>query len=147
MTKKIKVRSLLIGGLFTLLFVMLMTKVYWIQVVEASWLLGEAEKRWETDKVLAPVRGSIVDRNDKAMAIDATAYTVSLNPTIINRYQMSEEIAQGLADILKDSEETKAALVAKIRDRATKKKPDGSDFAMNVEIRNEGWKIEKEKAD
>ncbi|MEW9698102.1 penicillin-binding transpeptidase domain-containing protein [Paenibacillus sp. SI8] len=147
MTKKIKVRSLLIGGLFTLLFVVLLTKVYWIQVVEASWLLGQAEQRWETDKVLAPVRGSILDRNDKVLALDATSYTVSLNPKMIDGYHISEEIAQGLAEILKDSDETKPALVNKIRERATKRKPDGSDFAMNVEIKNEGWKIEKDKAD
>ena len=30
---------------------------------------------------------------------------------------------------------------------ATKKNLDGTDFAVNVEVRNEGWKIEKEKAD
>ncbi|NEW05268.1 PASTA domain-containing protein [Paenibacillus sp. SYP-B3998] len=147
MTKKIKVRSLLIGGVFTLLFVVLIAKVYWIQVVEASWLLEKAEKVWETDKVLAPARGTILDRNDKVLAVDATSYTIALNPKMIDGYHISEDIAQGLAEILKDSDETKPALVNKIRERATKKKPDGSDFAANVEVRNEGWKIEKEKAD
>ncbi|MBD0379173.1 penicillin-binding transpeptidase domain-containing protein [Paenibacillus sedimenti] len=147
MTKKIKARSLLIGGVFTLLFIVLITKVYWIQVVEASWLLDKAEKVWETDKVLAPVRGSILDRNDKVMAVDATSYTVTLNPKMIDGYHISEDVAQGLAEILKDSDEAKPALVNKIRERATKRKADDSDFAANVEIRNEGWKIEKDKAD
>ncbi|MFD0692753.1 penicillin-binding transpeptidase domain-containing protein [Paenibacillus sp. GCM10027628] len=150
MTKKIKVRSLLIGGVFTLLFIVLISKVYWIQVVEASWLLNKAEKVWETDKVIAPVRGTILDRNDKVMAVDATSYTVTLNPKIIDGYRdyhLSEDIAQGLADILKDSDESKPALVNKIRDRATKRKADDSDFAQYTDIRNEGWKIEKDKAD
>ncbi|SDM90428.1 penicillin-binding protein 2B [Paenibacillus sp. yr247] len=147
MTKKIKLRSLLIGGFFTLLFVVLIAKVYWIQVVEASWLLEKAEKRWETDKVITPVRGTILDRNNKVLAVEAASYTIALNPKMIDGYHIAEDIVQGLAEILKESNETKPALVNKIRDRATKMKPDGTDFAANVEIRNEGWKIEKEKAD
>jgi penicillin-binding protein 2B len=147
MTKKIKLRSLLLGGFFTLLFVVLMVKVYWIQVVEASWLLEKAEKRWETDKVLAPVRGSILDRNDKVLAVEATAYTIALNPKVIDALHIAEDVTQGLADILKESEAKRAELVNKIRERATKKNLDGTDFAANVEVRNEGWKIDKEKAD
>lgn len=147
MTKKIKLRSLLLGGFFTLLFVVLMVKVYWIQVVEASWLLEKAEKRWETDKVLAPVRGSILDRNDKVLAVEATAYTIALNPKVIDALHIAEDVTQGLADILKESEASRAELVDKIRKLSTKRNLDGTDFAANVEVRNEGWKIEKEKAD
>ncbi|MEC0229734.1 penicillin-binding transpeptidase domain-containing protein [Paenibacillus alba] len=147
MTKKIKLRSLLIGGFFTLLFVVLVGRVYWIQVVEASWLLKGAETRWETDKIIAPVRGTIMDRNDKALAVEGTAYTIALNPKVIDGYKVSEPIVQGLAEILKESEETKPELVNKIRKLATRLKQDGSDFAVSVEIKNEGWKIDKEKAD
>jgi penicillin-binding protein 2B len=147
MTKKIKLRSLLIGGFFTLLFVVLIAKVYWIQVVDASWLLEQAEQKWETDKIIAPVRGTILDRNDKVLAEEGTAYTVTLNPKMIDSLHASDDIARGLADILKESDITKATLENKIRELATRKKPDGSDFAVNVEIRNEGWKIDKEKAD
>lgn len=147
MTKKIKLRSLLIGGFFTLLFVVLIAKVYWIQVVDASWLLAQAEEKWETDRIIAPVRGTILDRNDKVLAEEGTAYTVTLNPKMIDSLHASDDIARGLADILKESDTTKATLENKIRELATRKKPDGSDFAVNVEIRNEGWKIDKEKAD
>lgn len=147
MTKKIKLRSLLIGGFFTLLFVVLLVKVYWIQVVDASWLLEQAEQKWETDRVIAPVRGTIMDRNDKVLAVEGTAYTVTLNPKMIDGLHVADDVARGLADILKESDATKPALETKIRELATRKKPDGSDFAVNVEIRNEGWKIDKEKAD
>ncbi|BFT73326.1 penicillin-binding transpeptidase domain-containing protein [Paenibacillus sp. P36] len=147
MTKKIKLRSLLIGGFFTLLFVVLIAKVYWIQVVDASWLLEQAEEKWETDKIIAPVRGTILDRNNKVLAEEGTAYTVTLNPKMIDSLRAADDIARGLADILKESDVTKATLENKIRELATRKKPDGSDFAVNVEIRNEGWKIDKEKAD
>jgi penicillin-binding protein 2B len=148
MTKKIRARSLLIGGVFTLFFVILLVKVYYIQVVEASWLLGQAEQNWETDKVLVPERGSILDRNNKVLAIDAPAYTVSLNPKIINAEQIVDRVVQGLTDILAETGQDKTALANKIRDKAIKKKDDGTgSYAVSVEIRNEGWKIEKANAD
>ncbi|MBP1992801.1 penicillin-binding transpeptidase domain-containing protein [Paenibacillus eucommiae] len=147
MTKKIRARSLLIGGVFTLLFVILLVKVYYIQGVDASRLLGMAKKAWETDQVLAPERGSIVDRNNKALALNTTAYTVSLNPQLINKNGILEEVVEGLSTILLDANRDKAELTDKIRQRATRKKDDGINFAVSVEIRNEGWKIDKSKAD
>jgi penicillin-binding protein 2B len=148
MNKKIRARSLLIGGFFTLFFVVLLAKVYVIQVVEASKLLGDAEKAWVTDKVLAPERGSIVDRNNKVLALDAAAYTVSLNPKLIDSHKIVEDVVQGLTAILIAPDGDKSALADKIRAMATKKKEsDPSQFAVSVEVRNEGWKIDKDKAD
>jgi penicillin-binding protein 2B len=146
MNKRIRARSLIIGGVFTLFFVILLLKVYSIQVVEAAWLLKQAEVRWETDKVLMPERGSILDRNNKVLAIDAAAYTVTLNPKLLNAEQIVENVVQGLTDILVEPGQDKTALANKIRDKAMKKKEDGT-YAVSVEIRNEGWKIEKAKAD
>ncbi len=81
MTRLVKIRSLLLGGLFTLLFfVGLMSRVYWIQVVHGAERLQEAKQMWETDRVLQPQRGSILDRNGRSLAEDAPAYNVSLNP-------------------------------------------------------------------
>jgi penicillin-binding protein 2B len=146
MTKKIRARSLLIGGFFTLFFVVFLVKLYWIQVVDASWLREQAAQVWETDRVLAPERGSIMDRNDKMLAVDSTAYTVSLDPQIIDVHKNVEEIVQGLTGILLEEGNPRADLEAKIRDRATKKRADGT-FVISAEIRNEGWKIDKDKAD
>jgi penicillin-binding protein 2B len=146
MNKKIRARSLLIGGVFTLLFVLLLAKVFVIQVVDASFLLGQAEQVWQKDKTLTPERGSILDRTDKVLALDSIAYTVSLNPKLLGENQIVQETVQGLTAILASPDQDKSALAAKILDRATKKKEDGK-FAVSVEIRNEGWKIEKDKAD
>jgi penicillin-binding protein 2B len=146
MNKKIRARSLLIGGVFTLLFVLLLAKVYVIQVVEASGLVKQAEEAWQTDKILTPERGSILDRNGKVLALDSAAYTVSLNPKLLDENQIVQEAVQGLTAILLEPNQDKSALADKILDKATKKKEDGK-FAVSVEIRNEGWKIEKDKAD
>lgn len=137
---------MLIGGVFTLFFVVLLVKVYWIQVVEASKLQEQVKQVWETDKILDPERGFILDRNDKVLAGDATAYNVSLNPQFIDANHIVDDVVKGLADILKESDGSRAELEAKIRERATKKKADGK-FALYADIRNEGWKIDKDKAD
>ncbi|UUZ85555.1 hypothetical protein LJK88_19790 [Paenibacillus sp. P26] len=50
MTKKVKLRSIVIGGVFTLLFVILVGRLYWVQVVNGAELLTKAEKLWADNK-------------------------------------------------------------------------------------------------
>ncbi|WP_248926609.1 penicillin-binding transpeptidase domain-containing protein [Paenibacillus hamazuiensis] len=148
MTKKVKVRSLLIGGFFTLFFIALLGRIYWVQVVQSSELLAKAEKKWEMDKEIPPVRGQILDVHGNVLAEDAPAYTVAVSPQIIQQLGIAEDTAKGLAGILKLSDDPAqlAALEDKIRTLLNKKKDDGT-FAAQVEIRNEGWKIDAEVAD
>lgn len=148
MTKKVKIRSLLIGGLFTLFFIALIARMYWVQVIDSSWLLAKAQQKWETDKEIRPVHGQIVDRNDKVLAEDAPAYTVALNSQMIDQLHIGEEVVKGLASILKMSDDPAEirALEDKIRSRLNKRKEDGT-YLSQVEIRNEGWKIDAEVAD
>lgn len=148
MTQKVKLRSLIIGGAFTLLFVVLVTRLYWVQVVQGAELLSDAKMMWATDKELRPVRGAILDRNDKVLAEDSPAYTLALNPKIIHDKHIENDIVQGLAEILKTSDDpgSMSALMDKIRTRLNQKKADGT-YYTQVEIRNEGWKIDIEVAD
>lgn len=146
MTKKTRLRTLLIGGLFTLFFVALVGRMYWIQVVKAEELRTSAASYWERESELDPVRGSIVDRNDKVLTEDVPAYTVSLNPQIVNDQGIVDDVVEGLADILKTEDTNEAELEKKIRDAANKKRDDGR-YYMDVQIRNEGWKIDKLKRD
>lgn len=148
MPKKLKLRSMLIGGLFTLFFVGLVGRLYWVQVVQASWLLDQAQVRWEADKTIAPVRGDIVDRNDKVLAEDAPAYTVGISPRLITQNGIVNDVVLGLSSILKTSDDSAdlAALQDKIRKLAEKKKEDGTPKEQ-VEVRPDGWKIDKEQAD
>lgn len=146
MTKKTRLRTLLIGGLFTLFFICLVGRMYWIQVVSAADLRASAALVWERQSVLDPVRGSIVDRNDKVLTEDVPAYTISLNPQIIADQGILEDVVKGLTAILKEPDDSGAELERKIRDLATKKRENGK-YYLDVEIRNEGWKIDKQKRD
>ena len=147
MNKKTKLRSLLIGGVFTLLFVSIVGRLYWVQIVDGKTLLAKAQAKWEAEDVLKPVRGLIVDRNDKVLAEDAPAYTVALNPKIIQSKGLQTSVTKGLAAILKTSDDPAAIaeLEDKIRKIVTKEYPTAQ--YPQVELRNEGWKIDAEVAD
>lgn len=141
MVKRIKLRSMLLGGVFTLLFVVLVGRLYWVQVVQGAELLVQAQEKWEVDKQLTAVRGSILDRNGKVLAEDAPAFTVALTPKLIKEYGLEDEVVRGLASFLRTSDDpaAQAELENKIRKRL-------NSGAGQVEIRNEGWKIDSAKA-
>lgn len=143
MLKKVKVRSLLIGGFFTLFFVALIVNLYQVQVVDGPIYLAKAEKNWETDRVLQPERGSILDRKNKIMAEDAPAFTVAVNPEMIHKRGIEDRVVEGLAPILGMTGRSEEQ---KLYSLVTQKTEEGN-FYKHVEIRNEGWKIDGVTAD
>jgi penicillin-binding protein 2B len=143
MMRKVKIRSIIIGGLFTLLFLAITMKLYMVQVVEGAELLGKAEESWSKQMVLQPVRGSIVDREGKILAQDGEAYTVAVNPKLIDKYNQQDEVVGMLASMLNMNSPDG---LRKLHDRIRSKREDGR-LKDQVEIRNEGWKIDKLLAD
>lgn len=136
MTKRIKLRTLLIGGFITLFFTVLMGRVFWIQVVQADFWQEHAEELWSKKKVIPATRGMITDRNGDVLAVDAPAYTVAINPKLINKLGLQEEVVEGLGNLLgKDKDELRALVNAK--------KANG-EFYDQREVRKEGWKIDQE---
>ncbi|SDC73963.1 penicillin-binding protein 2B [Paenibacillus sp. UNCCL117] len=149
MTKKVKLRSLLIGGAFTLLFAVLVGRLYWVQVVQGAELLEQAKARWALDKTIQPVRGAITDRNGKLLAEDAPSYTIALLPQIIRDQGLELDIVKGLAPILAPPDDAAAlmAMEERIRSRLNKTREDGKTLLAQVELGNEGWKIDAETGD
>lgn len=136
MTKRIKLRTLLIGGFITLFFAVLMGRVFWIQVVQADFWQGHAEVLWSKKKIIPATRGMITDRNGDVLAVDAPAYTVAINPKLINSVGLQEEVVEGLGNLLgKDKDE--------LRELVNAKKANG-EFYDQREVRKEGWKIDQE---
>jgi penicillin-binding protein 2B len=139
MPQKIRVRSLLMGATFTLLFIVLISRLYWLQVVEAAWLTSKAQAMWETERPLSAERGSIYDRNMQVLAGDAKGYTVILNPKVIHEFGLEREVAAGLAEILNKPE-------AELFEQATSR-DDNNVLRIYRQVRNEGWKINEETAE
>jgi len=138
MPQKIRVRSLLLGAAFTLLFILLIGRLYWLQVVEASWLTAKAEEMWETGGTLPAARGTIYDRNMEVLAGDAKGYNVVLNPKLINELGLEREVAAGLSKVLGVSEEH-------LFGQATNRDANGN-LRIYRQIGNEGRKLNEEKA-
>lgn len=135
MTKRIKLRTLLVGGVITLLFAVLFSKIYWVQVVEADFWSDKARKVWSSSQTLKPVRGTITDRDGNVLAMDSAAYIVAVNPEIIHKLGTEDFVVSKLHLILGKNE-------AELRAIITAKKENGSYYTQR-EVRPEGFKIDK----
>ncbi len=152
MEKLTRSRSLVIGLFFTLFFLGIIVKIYWVQVVDHEWLLERAEKKWQESKSIPAQRGTITDRNGKVLAEDGIAYIVTLNPQVIKTKGLERDISQGLSAVLATSSDPAATakLESKIYEMATRKRPNSEEMMMAVEVQSEGYKIDsetKEKVD
>ncbi|WP_427050476.1 penicillin-binding transpeptidase domain-containing protein [Paenibacillus sp. TC-CSREp1] len=139
MVKRIKMRTLLIGGFITLFFLVLVTRIFFIQVVNGGEWQERAAGLIEREQTIKAARGTITDRNGNVLATDSPAYTVSVNPLLINQLGIEDEVTQKLSALLKKNESEMRALV-------TAKKDDG-EFFQQREVRSEGYKISPELAE
>ncbi|MEK3716759.1 penicillin-binding transpeptidase domain-containing protein [Paenibacillus sp. FSL R7-0333] len=139
MVKRIKLRTLFIGGCITLFFLVLVARVFWIQVLQGEKWQETAAKQWAHTSTIKAVRGVIEDRNGSVLASDVPAYTVVVNPEVIAEKKIGEEVIQGLHELLgKPVDELKKLVEAK---------NEKGKYLTNREIRNEGWKIDEEMKD
>lgn len=143
MTKRIKLRTLLLGGGITLLFLGLVFRLYWVQVGPAAAMWAEsAKKLWMSKATIAQERGRILDRNGKVLAADAAAYTVAISPRVIAEleaqnpdWRVADRIVSKLHNVLGTEED-------KLRNIVSSKKQDGT-YLEQKEVRPDGWKIDK----
>jgi penicillin-binding protein 2B len=147
MTKRIKLRTLLMGGFITLLFVGLLFRLYWVQVVQADMWLEHAKNTWITSENIPQQRGMLLDRDGKILAADALAYTIAVGPKQIAMleakhpdWKLTDRIVSKLHIVLGTSED-------KLRAMITSKKEDGITFLDQREIRPDGWKVDKSVRD
>ncbi len=139
MLKRSKLRTLLFGGLFTLLFVVLIGRIFYMQVVAGETWYDLAKTRWSVSETLTAKRGEITDRDGNVLAMDAVAYNVLLNPQAIDDAGIAQQTAEMLHEVLERP-------IDDLMKQITAKKEDGTFFKQR-ELRQGGWQIDKEKAD
>ncbi|WP_127533505.1 penicillin-binding protein [Paenibacillus kobensis] len=142
MKRRIQLRVLfLIGGLITLLFVVLIGRLYWVQVVKADFWLGNAEQYWAASEKLVAKRGELTDRNGDVLAMDGKSYTVAVSPEQLDKLGIVDKVSIKLAQLLGMSETS-------MKQIATARNPDkGNALYAQREVRPKGWKIDKELGD
>jgi len=131
-----KSRTLFVGVVITLMFLGLVGKVFWVQVVQGAAYLERAKTYWLKSEKLTAVRGAITDRHDNYLALNAPVYHLSLNPQVLKDLKIEEQVVDKLSELLgKDKQE--------ILQTIGKKREDGTLF-VEREIRPEGQNMDKE---
>lgn len=130
------------GGLFTLLFVGLIFRLYWVQVVKADFWSAQAMNTWITSETIKQERGMLLDRDGKVLAADALAYTIAVGPKRIAEleekhpeWKLRDQIVAKLNEVLGTGESDLRAM--------TVSKKDNGEYREQREVRPEGWKVDK----
>ena len=98
--KKVQKRILAIMICVLIASLGLTARTGWIQFIDGSELQAKAIEQQTSDKVVNPKRGTIYDRNLKALAVSASVETVIANPTEIKNAGMENIVAVYLSRIL-----------------------------------------------
>ncbi|WP_307585975.1 penicillin-binding transpeptidase domain-containing protein [Paenibacillus wynnii] len=139
MVKRIKLRTLFIGGCITLFFLVLLGRVFFIQILEGDFWQKEAATQRAHTSTIKAVRGVISDRNGSILASDVPAYTVVVSPEVIHQNGLVDEVVTKLHELL-------GKPVGELQ-KLVEAKDDKGKYLKNREIRNEGWKIDQDLAD
>ena len=81
----IKRMSVALLGLVVLFFVLSIRLAY-IMIAKHSEYYGMAKEQWTSEVKIDAVRGKILDRNGKELAVSANVYRVDLDLTTIRAY-------------------------------------------------------------
>ncbi len=98
--KKVQKRILAIMICVLIASLGLTARTGWIQFIDGPELQAKAIEQQTSDKVVNPKRGTIYDRNLKALAVSASVETVIANPTEIKNAGMENIVAVYLSRIL-----------------------------------------------
>ena len=74
------------GLAITTVFLFLICRLSYIMIVKAPDYAGKAEEQWTSEVKIDAVRGKILDRNGKELAVSANVYRVDLDLTTIRAY-------------------------------------------------------------
>ena len=90
-------RLIFILIMFMLLFVALVCRFFYWQVVRAEELSQKAYLQQTKNSIISPKRGTIYDRNKVVLASSVTVETISVTPKNV---KYKEKTAEGLSRIL-----------------------------------------------
>lgn len=87
---------------FFFIFILLIVRLGWIQLVQGADLKEKMYRQLTTSKTISPKRGTIYDSTGKALAISAQVDTVSIDPTKIVVSDEDEKKEEALTKALKE---------------------------------------------
>ncbi|OEF96079.1 penicillin-binding protein [Desulfuribacillus alkaliarsenatis] len=108
--KKLKRRAIAISFVMAVLVIAVISRISYIQIVKADWLVEQAAFVWNKNSVLSPERGMILDRNKARLAYNAKAYTIIAHPRLIEDHVNT---ARKLAPVINMSEQRVYELITR----------------------------------
>ena len=103
---QMKKRMLAILVIFTCIAVLLILRTGYLQTIQGEELQKQAIAQQTQDKQISAKRGTIYDRNGKALAISASVFRVSVSPNIIKEEKNADKVIDTLSSILELDRET-----------------------------------------
>ena len=96
-----KKRLLFMLIFFTFLFIAILVRVFWIQIVDGEKYKSMAYAQDNKSRIISPNRGIIYDRNGKELAINMPVKTISCDPKLIKTPKLDiDNVAQKISEIL-----------------------------------------------
>ena len=114
MFKKSKRRSLLIGLVWIVGFIVVIGRLFWLQAVDHNKLLAAAKETWIKEEALRPKRGTVYDRTKQqqlAWEVDAYYFVADTR-----QVKDPKKTAKYLAPVLKIEEDALVKLLSKESD-------------------------------
>ena len=102
---RLKKRYIGVLTVFSLCFLVLLGRLFVLQVIKHDEYLLKARSNIESKTVLKAERGIIYDRNMVALAVNVTTYRIYMSPRDVSGSTEAELIARGVAETLGLSEE------------------------------------------
>lgn len=103
---KLQKRLLAIFVLISLIFIAIISRLAYVQLIKGRWLQAKASEQWTRDLPLKAKRGSILDTNGNVIAKNYTTYDVYIRARLVDNPQ---SVALTLSEILGVDYETTLA--------------------------------------
>lgn len=128
---------------FFLIFVMLIIRLGWLQIVQGTDLKESMHNQLTTSRLISPKRGTIYDSTGKALARSAQVDTVSINPSRIVVKDEDEDIARIKTKELKEKVAKILSEIFELKYEETLEKVSSESASVQTIAR----KVEKDKID
>ncbi|HEX2926819.1 MAG TPA: penicillin-binding transpeptidase domain-containing protein [Ruminiclostridium sp.] len=100
-SRKTKKRLMIILGTFTFMFLLVIIRLFWLQVIDGKKYQDIDYGQISSNQVIAPERGLIYDRNNQELALNIPVDTISMNPDAVRGSKISvDRIADSISGIL-----------------------------------------------
>lgn len=133
-------RVIAVFFVFTLIFVLLICRLFFLMVIKAPELKEKAINQWTNSIKIDPIRGKILDRNGNVLAFTANVYRVDLDLNTLRSYMSSKKISDvEIAEQLSEALDMDSEDVVNIINKTINGKPIGAAILKR--------RIDKEQAD